>query len=129
MEIGKVFAQAITNNQNSQATPTLANAITAICADAFTHPHVIQGDSEFAGGDFRSWCAQNNVQFIRSTSYTPTSNEKVERANREMRKKIKAGLIHNNNLIWRPHLQKYVMNINNQQNSRTKLTPNQLWTQ
>jgi hypothetical protein len=48
--------------------------------------------------------------------------------NREIRRKIKAGSIRNNDYVWAPRLQTYVDNINNQYNSTTKLTPNLLWT-
>ena len=127
---GKIFARSISNNQNNNAHPTLSNAMNDICVnEAFTFPHMIQGDGEFAVGNFRFWCQNSHIQFVRTSSHTPISNGKVERANREIRKKIKAGIIRNNNLIWNPHLQDYIQNINNQQNSRNGLTPNQLWTQ
>jgi hypothetical protein len=127
---GKVFARGITNRENNNLQPTLANAINDICVnEAHTLPHIIQADGEFAVGAFRQWCNDNNVRFIQSTPFTPTSNGKIERINREVRKKTKAGFIRNNNLIWFPHLQDYIRNINNQQGSRNHLTPNQLWTQ
>ena len=127
---GRVFARAIANNQNNIAHPTLSNAINDICVnEAHTFPHIIQADSEFSVGAFRIWCNNHNIQLIKTTSYTPVSNGKVERMNREIRKKIKAGIVRNNNLAWNAHLQDYVQNINNQQSSRNGLTPNQLWTQ
>ena len=127
---GKVFARGILNRNNNADNPTLSNAINDICVNDAqnTFPHIIQGDGEFAVGAFRIWCNNNDVQFIKTTSYTPNSNGKVERVNREVRKKIKAGFVRNNNHNWNANLQDYIRNINNQQNSRTKMTPNQLWT-
>lgn len=129
---GKVFARALRNRNNNAVNPTLSNAINDICVnEAQTFPHTIQGDGEFTAGAFRAWCNANNIEFIKTTSYTPTSNGKVERMNREIRKKIKAGFIRQNNLVWNAvgQLQSYVENINNQQSSVTHFTPNQLWTQ
>jgi hypothetical protein len=126
---GKVFARALNNNQNSVARPSISNAINDICVnEAHTFPHIIQADSEFSVGAFLQWCNLNNIQLIKTTSYTPVSNGKVERMNREIRKKIKAGVIRNNNSAWFHDLQDYILNINNQQSSRNGLTPNQLWT-
>lgn len=129
---GKVFARSITNKRNSVANPTLSNAINDICVnEANTFPHIIQGDGEFSAGAFRDWCNANNVELIRTTSYTPTSNGKIERVNREVRKKIKAGFIRNNDnqFRWNQQLNDYIRNINNQQSSITHFTPNQLWSQ
>jgi hypothetical protein len=47
--------------------------------------------------------------------------------NREIRKKIKAGFIRNNNLEWFSHLQTYCDNINNQRQSTTGYKPIELW--
>jgi hypothetical protein len=110
---GKVFARALRNRNNNAVNPTLSNAINDICVnEAQTFPHTIQGDGEFTAGAFRAWCNANNIEFIKTTSYTPTSNGKVERMNREIRKKIKAGFIRQNNLVWNAvgQLQSYVEN-------------------
>lgn len=126
---GKVFARAILNRDNSDARPTLANAINDICDnDAQCYPHQIQGDTEFNSGSFKTWCRDHHIKFIKTMSYSPTSNGKVERANREIRKKTKAGFIRNNNLAWVQYLPDYIENINNQQNVRTGFSPNELWT-
>ena len=127
---GKCWARALANRNNNVIQPTLANAINDVCVnEAHTFPHIIQVDNEFSGGSFRTFCNNNNIRLIAISPYTPNSNGKVERMNREIRRKIKAGLIRNNDYIWAPRLQTYVNNINNQVNATTKLTPNQLWTQ
>ena len=127
---GKVFARGISNRENNNIHPNLSNAINDICVnEAHTFPHIIQAGGEFAVGAFRDWCNQHHIILIKTTSYTPNSNGKIERMNREVRKKIKAGMIRNNNFIWFANLQAYIQNINIQQSSRNSLTPNQLWTQ
>jgi hypothetical protein len=128
---GKVWARALPNKSNGiGGAATLSNAINDICTnDAHTFPHIIQCDNEFNAGAFLVWANNNGVILIPVSAYTPNSNGKVERMNREIRKKIKAGLIRNNDYVWAPRLQSYVDNINNSVNSTSKLTPNQLWTQ
>ena len=125
---GKVFARGMCNNRNNPEEPTLSRAIADICEKSHTTPHIIQADSEFLKGEFLAWCQNHHITIIKTSSYTPVSNGKVERMNRELRRKIKAGIIRNNNSRWNENLQDYVMNINNQQNSRNGMTPNQLWS-
>lgn len=127
---GKVWARALPNKSNGGVgnPNTLRNNIQNICAAAGTTPHIIQCDNEFNMGSFLAWSNLNGIILIPVSAYTPTSNGKVERMNREIRRKIKAGFIRNNDLIWAPRLQSYVDNINNSVSSVSKLTPNQLWT-
>jgi hypothetical protein len=47
--------------------------------------------------------------------------------NREIKKKIMAGFVRNNNLEWVSHLQTYCDNINNQRQSTTGYKPIELW--
>ena len=63
-----------------------------------------------------------------TTPYNPTYNGLVERMNRELRKKIRAGFIKDDNLEWSKYLNDYCDNINSQRSSTTGYTPNQLWT-
>ena len=127
---GKCWARAILNRNNNPVNPTLSNAINDICVnEAHTIPHIIQTDNEFSVGSFRTWCNNHQVRLIATSPYTPNSNGKVERMNREIRRKMKAGFIRNNDYVWLPRLQTYVDNINNQYSTITKLAPNQLWTQ
>ena len=129
---GKVWARAIPNRENGNPSPTLARALHSIGVEANnTIPHILQCDSEFNKGNFKDYCELDCVPpitIVQTTSYTPQSNGKIERMNREIRKKIKAGMITHNNLDWVQYLQDYIDNINNQQNPKTHLTPNQLWT-
>jgi transposase InsO family protein len=121
----KIFARSMTNKRGG----TLRTTFETIMNVNNTVPHIIQGDGEFHQGAFRDCCAANDIRLIKTSPYTPTSNGKVERANREVRKVIRAGFVRNNNFVWSANLASYISNINSQQNARSKQTPNSLWTQ
>lgn len=57
--------------------------------DAHTFPHTIQCNGEFYVGQLNVWYNQNGIHLIRSNPYTPNSNGKVERMNREIFRKMK----------------------------------------
>jgi hypothetical protein len=81
-------------------------------------------------GEFQLWLAAHpQITAVKSLPYSPTSNGKVERMNREIRKKIGALMISNNNFEWSSKLQIVCDNINAQISSTTHHTPDQLWTQ
>jgi len=122
---GKVFARSMTNKRGA----TLRTTFETIMNVNNTVPHIIQGDGEFSQSAFRQSCTANNITLIKTSSHTPTSNGKIERANREVRKVIRAGFGRNNNFVWSPHLASYIANINSQQNARSKQIPNSLWAQ
>ena len=127
---GKVCARPLSSRNNSAALPALSNALDHIIHNDLggTYPAIIQADSEFNQGDFAAYCALHLIVLIQTTSYTPWSNGKIERENRELRRKMKRGFAVHNNVNWTHHLQDYVAARNNQIGSRTKLSPNMLWT-
>ena len=111
-------------------------AFMSICRKENTYPQIIRVDngSSFYG-DFKDLMNKHNeenpnnkIKIIYTTPYTPTANGLVERMNRELRKKIRAGFIRHDNLNWVDELNTYCDNINNQRSSNTKYTPNQIWT-
>jgi len=73
------------------------------------------------------------TKIIKTRTYTPNVNGLVERLNREVRAKIRAGVVAHNNdasngvFEWVKYLPEYVENINNTKSSRTGLTPDELW--
>ena len=76
-----------------------------------------------------AFCNNNNIQQVLSSSHHPSANGKVERKNREIRKKIKAGLIRQNSNTWNVSmLGDYTKNINNQVNAKTKLRATDLYS-
>ena len=120
-----VFARPMQTTQSSD----VVNAMKSIIDDAGIKPSVIQADggAEFAK-DFKTFCKDNDIKIILSTPFSPTSNSIVERTNRELRRKIKAGFVANDTLEWAKHLPDYVENINNQRHGTTKKTPAELWS-
>jgi len=96
-----------------------------------TYPRLIQADKggEFHNNDLRNFCENNNITLIFSKSYSPSSNGKIERKNREIRKKIKAGFIRQNRNYWNANmLNDYTQNINRQVDGRSKFRPIDLYT-
>jgi hypothetical protein len=112
------------------------NGLISICKKEDTYPQIIQVDNGATFyGDFKTMMEEHNkenpnetIKIIYTSPHTPTANGLVERMNRELRKKIRAGFIKNNNLKWVNMLSIYCDNINNQRSTNTKYTPNQIWT-
>jgi hypothetical protein len=96
--------------------------------EAKTIPRFVQVDNEFNRGGFQELCDRKGIKVIASLSHQSFTNGRVERMNREIRKKTKAGFVRNNDLVWADHLQDYCENINNQKVARTGISPNQLWS-
>jgi len=122
---GKVFARGMRNKTGA----TMRTNFEAIMTANHTVPHIVQGDGEFSQGEFLASCIAHDITMIPTNPYSPTSNGMVERANREVRKLIRAGFVRNNNFRWSQYLAQYIANINSQRKARTKQCPNDLWTQ
>jgi hypothetical protein len=97
--------------------------------EAFTTPHILQGDNEFGNNAFKEWCKKQNppVKLINGSPFSSQSTGKVERINQEIRRRTRAGFIKNNNFQWYKYLQAYAKNINDTQSARYGRTPNELW--
>ena len=125
----KAFARHMPN----KTLATIHNKMDEICRANNTYPHILQADNEFHAGNpnqrniLQRWCDDHNIEFVRTLSYTPTSNGRIERMNRSIRTKIRAGFARNNNNEWVQYLDDYIENINNQQIVRTRQIPNTLW--
>lgn len=131
---GYIWARFITDNN----ADTIRDALNNICTMPVnavpggagnTYPTILQSDNgaEFRNATMAAWAGIHNVQLIYTQSYTPKSNGKVERKNREIRKKIKSGYIRQNTKTWTIHLDDYVININSQASSRKNVSAKQLW--
>ena len=122
-----LWAKALTQNNAEQVLA----AFKSICDETqpSTYPHILITDNgkEFSNENMKQYCKDHHIQHRLAQSYKPTTNGLTERMNREIRKKIKAGFIKNNNLEWVSHLQTYVENINNQRQSTTGYKPIELW--
>ena len=119
------------NNPNPKTDNTLAEAFQSILDEAKTIPRFVQVDNEFNRGGFQELCDKSHpkITVIASLSHQSFTNGKVERMNREIRKKIRAGFVRHNNLKWEEHLKDYIDNINSQKQARTGRSPNELWTE
>ena len=110
--------QTIINNLNNIIETNYPNGSNG------TYPRLLQSDNggEFSNALMTAFCNNHNIQQILSSSHHPSANGKVERKNREIRKKIKAGFIRQNSNTWNVSmLRDYTKNINNQVNAKTKL--------
>ena len=130
---GYVWARAITNKTALTIRNQLQNIVDTAPprGSGGTYPSILQSDNgaEFQNNILTTWATANHINHIYTKSYDPTSNGKVERANREIRKKIRTGNIRNNNFEWLQHLPAYIENINNQINARSKMNAVGLWRQ
>jgi len=126
----KMWARPLTDRTALQTR----NALIDICIHDcnITYPRIIQNDNgaEWTG-QFAQWISHGLHPVITQITikpYSPTSDGLVERMNQILRNKIKEGFVRHNTLEWVVHLQNYCANINNSKQSRTKYTPNELWT-
>ena len=81
-------AQTIINNLNNIFDTNYPNGSNG------TYPRLLQSDNggQISNALMTDFCNNNNFQQILSSSHHPSANGKVERKNREIRMKIKAGL-------------------------------------
>ena len=109
----------------------MQNALISICNQDNTYPLIIQSDNgpEFKNNIVKTWATGHNIQYVHTTSYTPSANGLIENFNGILRKMMRDGFLRNNDLDWRTHLQSYCDNRNDSKHSTTKSTPNQLWQQ
>ena len=126
----KMWARPLTSQTIQETLANFRDICINECQNTF--PRVLQNDN---GGNwtgaFAQWLSNNQlhpaITQIKIKPYTPTSDGLVERMNQILRNKIKEGFVRHNDLEWVNHLQNYCININNQRQSGTKYTPNELW--
>jgi len=129
----KVFAEPLMHHTAND----IVIAFKRMCRRARTNPRIVQTDNgpEFEGdfdvflNDYNRRHPQGKVTHLHASSHTPTSNGKIERANRTIRSKLAEVMVRNNNLEWVDHLQDVIDNINNSRISGSKFTPNDLWSE
>ena len=123
----KVWARALTDNNAEQVLEAFKSISNETQPPTYPHILITDNGKEFSNENIKQYCREHQIQQRLATSYKPTTNGLTERMNREIRKKIKAGFIKNNNLEWVSHLQTYCDNINNQRQSTTGYKPIELW--
>lgn len=104
------------------------NAFEEICNRATVKPNYLISDNgnEWLG-EFREFCQDEDIQQRFTRSYSPQANGIVERANREVRKILKAFVMKNNNFKWYNLLTAIEDNKNNSYHSSIKGIPNEVW--
>ena len=122
---GFLWTRSITNKEATTIVDNLNNIIERDVPEGSggATPTVLQSDQgpEFNNAAVRAFCQQNGIKLLLSKSYSPSANGKIERKNREIRKKIKAGFIRSNRLSWNAaKLNNYTQNINRQVDLRSK---------
>ena len=93
-------------------------------------PDIIQSDNggEFVNDLMDDLMDEYDITHIKTTSYHPKANGKVERKNREVRKKIKSIFIRQNQNSWTlGDLRDVTANINSQVTQKSKLRPIDLY--
>jgi hypothetical protein len=119
----KVFLTKLKTKDAIQTREALKEVI-----DANTKPKYVLSDNGLEwGGDFASYCKENDIKQLYARSYSPESNGIVERANKEIRKIIRAFFVRNNNKIWYTILNKIQDNKNNSFNESVKQMPQNIY--
>ena len=111
-----------------QTAINVTKALKHIVQQTNTFPKMIQADngSEFMN-ETTEWMKDNNIVYIKTLSYTPTSNGLVEHKNRRIREVLREMMIRNNSRNWTNSLQIACDNLNSQRNGTTKQTPSSIW--
>ena len=122
---GFLWTRLITNKEATTIVDKLRDIIERDVPEGSggASPRILQSDQgpEFNNAAVRAFCQEYNIKLLLSKSYSPSANGKIERKNREIRKKIKAGFIRNNKLRWSAaKLNDYTQNINRQVDLRSK---------
>jgi transposase InsO family protein len=105
-------------------------AMKRIFYESQTLPHIIQtdnGPADFGNEEFSGFLRRRLIIHVKTLPNNPQSNGLVERMNRTLRMKIRAGFAKHNNLEWWVHLPDYVKNINGNKQLHSKYTADELW--
>ena len=112
----------------TQTAINVTKSLKSIVEETKTYPKIIQVDNgtEFMN-ETSEWMKENDIVYIKTLSYTPTSNGLVEHKNRRIREVLREMMIRNNNRNWKNSLQIACDNLNSQRNGTTKQTPSSIW--
>lgn len=105
------------------------NAFQSICERAGVTPNSLISDNgkEWLGL-FKTFCEDNEIQQRFTRSYSPQANGIVERANKDIRKILRAFMVQNEKVLWTNLLNTIEENKNEGYHSSIKGIPNQVWT-
>ena len=112
----------------AQTAINVRSALENIVSETKTYPKIIQADngSEFQGAT-SEWMKDNNIEYIKTLSYSPESNGLVEGKNKIVRKILRELMIRTNSRNWSDHLQTTALLMNTSVNGTTKQEPINLW--
>ena len=124
----KVWARPLARNQlNAQRTLAAFQSIVHEAQGTIPKVLISDGGLELTGGPWAAFCANNNINHRVTNAASPTENALVEKMNGILRRKLNELMITGNSNEWRANLQTVVANTNNQVQSTTGETPNDLW--
>ena len=90
--------------------------------------HLISDNGTEFLGEFAEYCKEHEIKQRFSRAYSPQANGIVERANREVRKILRAYFVQNNNKKWIAVLDTVESNKNETYHSTIKTFPNEIWS-
>ena len=94
--------------------------------DGFIHSILSDNGMEFEG-EFEEYLKTNNIHHRRIVSHSPQANSVTERANKEVRKILKALFVQNGNTLWWNQLTNVENIKNSSYHSVLKIEPNKVW--
>ena len=119
-----VWARKMKTQTAFNVTKVLKN----IVEETQAYPKITQVDN---GTEFMNqtteWIKYNNIVYIKTLSYTPTSNGVVEHKNRRIREVLRELMIRINNRNWTNSLQIACNHFNSERNGTTKQKPESIW--
>ncbi len=99
-----------------------------ICDRAGITPYYLLSDNGTEWkAEFQTFCQDNQIIQRFTRSYSPQANGVVERANKEIRKIVKAIMLDSNRFIWYNKLETIENNRNDAYHSSIKDVPNKVW--
>ena len=130
LTIVDVFSRKVwVEKTKDKEASTIASAFNRAINRAGISPKYLISDrgTEFQG-DFSAYCKENEIAQRFNRAYSPEANGIVERANREVRKLLRAFMAKNNKLVWIDLLSKVESNKNNTYHGLIKTNSNAVWT-
>jgi transposase InsO family protein len=106
----------------------VAREFASICEEAGISPTYLLSDN---GTEFKDemslYCRENNIKQRFTRAYAPEANGIVERANRDIRKLIRAFMLREKKLNWTDVLKDVQISKNKNYNSSIKTSPDEAW--
>jgi len=130
MTVVDVFSRKVwLGKLRTKDAPSTAEAFAEIVKRAGVSPnHLLSDNGTEWEGEFAQLCRDLVIKQRFTRSYTPQANGITERANREIRKIIRAFFAKNANVVWANLLPSIEKNKNHSYNDSIKTSPDKIWT-